>query len=83
MDSLIMQSLQPKAPVDSRSGLTTIQITDTQKESIDQAYSMYANEQNKVTKGEFLEILAHKYMSENGRHRSVLPVPESNQPSLV
>lgn len=53
-----------KPRVRARDNLSTIQITDEQKESIDQAYNMFKDKEgSQVNKGEFLQLLALDFLS--------------------
>jgi hypothetical protein len=64
----ILESLQPTNPSDMpRTHLTTIQITDTQKEVIDRAYAIRPGaNQTPMTKGDFLELIATEYLQRHG-----------------
>ena len=55
-----------------RTNLTSVQINDTQKQSIDQAYRVFIEQAGDFTKGEFLEALCQQYLKKQG---SLAPAP--------
>ena len=58
----------PRARVRVRTHLTSVQINDAQKASIDQAYKLFKASSGilGVTKGQFLEGLAQEFMEHAG-----------------
>lgn len=64
-----MENIKPiitLKPNRDRSDLTTIQISDSQKETIDLAYRYYTDTgKDKPTKGEFIQYLASQFIRNN------------------
>lgn len=59
---------QEKPRIRVRTNLTSVQINDAQKQSIDQAYKLFKQSSGMpgVTKGQFLEGLAQEFLQHAG-----------------
>lgn len=55
--------LNPRPTIRSRTNLSTFQVTDEQKEVIDQAFAVFQDSGNdNLNKGDFLQMLALQYL---------------------
>lgn len=69
----MMESILPtKASEMPRTNLSTIQITDEQKDIIDQAYALRpGNDEDRMTKGEFLQLISLEYIHKHGGTQTI------------
>lgn len=77
MEETYKPIVTPKEPR-VRTNLTSIQLDKTQKQTIDQAYSLFVAESEMfVSKGQFIEGLAQDFMRKKGS--SIEPVENFNE----
>ena len=65
-DKPLITSVFEKPRIRSRDNLTSLQITKEQKQLIDQAYSLFSDQNNSfISKGQFVEQLCANYIRIN------------------